>query len=339
MGAHFTVHGVCASLGLREDLVRFLADHRVAFLTPLFQAFSFLGTVEGYVLVITLVFATRSKALAYRLTALVLVAMSLNHVLKTLLMNPRPFIEDDSYLDRWAVWGENTNELAIEFSTPSGHAMAAAAFYGFLLGHARTTPSKALCIAAIALTGLSRPYLGVHYFEDIALGWILGAALAYTATRYQSTITATWRKIGRTRQICVVIAGGVASWIFTTTLIDQGADQPLAYIAYAGFLLGAVIGFPVESRHVRLDPTSATVPKKAARWLIAVVLVLASLEALDALFTVLAADRSIAGYLLHYFRYALVAATATLAAPELMIRLRLAARSLHPKLNRTGPTS
>lgn len=310
----------------REDFVRFVVDHRVDALTPLVQACSFLGTVEGYVLVITLVFAARHKALAYRLTAVALVAMSANHVLKTVLTIPRPFIGDGTYAERWAVWGEDTAQLAGEFSTPSGHAMAAAAFYGFLVGRARTARARLVGLAVIGAIGLSRPYLGVHYFEDVALGWALGGALAYLAVRHEPAIVATWRRIGHARQIGGVVAGGAAMWALTSVLTPKGADHPLAYLSYAGFLLGAVVGFPLESRHVRFDPASGSALQKGARWLLAAAVVLVSLEGLEAAFATLAAEESAAGQVLRYLRYALVAATTTVAAPALMVRLRLAAR-------------
>jgi undecaprenyl-diphosphatase len=67
-------------------------------------------------------------------------------------------------------------------SFPSGHAMSAMAFYGFLiyLGfHLASTLGVKLAIfftlgALILLIGFSRIYLGVHYPSDVLAGFIGG---------------------------------------------------------------------------------------------------------------------------------------------------------------------
>ena len=58
-------------------------------MTWLFQFFTFLGEIEGYVLVISLIFVAYDKKLAFRLSVMALVAMSLNFLLKTVIANPR----------------------------------------------------------------------------------------------------------------------------------------------------------------------------------------------------------------------------------------------------------
>lgn len=72
---------------------------------------------------------------------------------------------------------------------PSGHALAAAAFYGFaayLL--ARRLPAHArrfyLLAGALAFyVGLGRLYLGVHWPSDVLAGWAIGAGYAWLASR------------------------------------------------------------------------------------------------------------------------------------------------------------
>ncbi len=70
---------------------------------------------------------------------------------------------------------------AQSFSFPSGHAMVAAAFYGYLVyvawrlltGWQRWLAVGVLTVLVV-LIGLSRLYLGVHYLTDVAAGYIAG---------------------------------------------------------------------------------------------------------------------------------------------------------------------
>lgn len=76
------------------------------------------------------------------------------------------------------------------YSFPSGHAMLAASFYGFLAFLLLQTKMKAKhrgfgiasCLLMVLLVGFSRIYLGVHYATDVVGGYLVSAIylLAYT---------------------------------------------------------------------------------------------------------------------------------------------------------------
>ncbi|MHB9003796.1 MAG: phosphatase PAP2 family protein [Coriobacteriia bacterium] len=69
------------------------------------------------------------------------------------------------------------------YSFPSGHALASFLFFGALFFvvalEARTFAARAwtlaACVAIAALVALSRVYLGVHWFGDVAASWIVGS--------------------------------------------------------------------------------------------------------------------------------------------------------------------
>jgi hypothetical protein len=128
------------------ELVRFLADTRTDLLTRVAQLFTFLGEMEGHVLLVTLIYVTHDKRLAYRLSVLTLLTMSLNHLLKTIIMNPRPFIAEGTYSERWAVSAERAADLAREYPTPPGHAMVGSAFCSYLFASVRDGRVRAASI-------------------------------------------------------------------------------------------------------------------------------------------------------------------------------------------------
>jgi PAP2 superfamily protein len=87
-----------------------------------------LGESQQYILVVTLIYVMLDKTTAVRLATVVLLTMCFNHVLKIIIKEPRPFIREGTYLQKWAVSAANAKELATEHSTPSGHAMGDSAF-------------------------------------------------------------------------------------------------------------------------------------------------------------------------------------------------------------------
>jgi len=92
---------------------------------------------------------------------------------------------------KWLVGRSRPGELSMGF--PSGHATAAAAFFGavvFLAGslpHPARTSVRIVAVAGIVLVGMARVMLRAHWPSDalggIALGLALAAAAALIASR------------------------------------------------------------------------------------------------------------------------------------------------------------
>ena len=64
-----------AELPFSIDLIRALAENRTALLTEVSLFFTFLGEIEGYVFLISLLYVTYDKKLAFRLAVLALFAI------------------------------------------------------------------------------------------------------------------------------------------------------------------------------------------------------------------------------------------------------------------------
>ena len=311
-----------APLPFNLGLVQFLAEHRNVYLTKLAHVAAFAGGVEGYILLAALIYVVWNKRLAIQLSVVMLAASSINDLLKLLVRNPRPFIVQGTYLQKWAVSAKSARNLAMEFSTPSGHATAAAAFYTYLYGKVCSRAVRIVAVAAILIIGISRPYLGVHYFEDVFLGWALGLAVAAVGLRYAEAIAAAWNRISHWLQIAIVAPGGLALWLTAVLLNGHSTTgQPYAYLCYGGFLTGVVIARPLELSKVNFDPRSSTLLVKVLRYFLSVGLLFITLFALEMIFLLITSRYSVLWNLLEYLRFIAAGFVTVFLAPWVFTRI------------------
>jgi hypothetical protein len=161
-----------SGVAFRIDLIEWLAAHRHPVLTAILQAFTFLGELQGYILVIVLIYVAFDKRLAVRLSVVTLAAMSFNHALKTLIQ--RPFIGDGA--SRRCGRSRHAAADRNRFSTPSGHAMAGAAFYLSRRGDG-ALPLRIACVTCALLTGC-RARISAHHRDAQRMGPGAGAVRA-----------------------------------------------------------------------------------------------------------------------------------------------------------------
>lgn len=138
-------------------------------LTPIIKAITELGGVAFTVLAGVLIFMFCKKNRWFITIDLVGVTL-VNQVIKHIIRRPRPnvlrLVEESGY------------------SFPSGHSMVSMAFYGIIIYLVYKNVSnkylKWILIILLSLLilsiGFSRIYVGVHYFTDVAGGFLLGLA-------------------------------------------------------------------------------------------------------------------------------------------------------------------
>ena len=138
-------------------------------LTPIIKAITELGGVAFTVLAGVLIFMFCKKN-RWFITFDLVGATLVNQVIKHIIRRPRPnvlrLVEESGY------------------SFPSGHSMVSMAFYGIIIYLVYKNVSnkylKWILIILLSLLilsiGFSRIYVGVHYFTDVAGGFLLGLA-------------------------------------------------------------------------------------------------------------------------------------------------------------------
>lgn len=314
-----------APLPFNMAILEFLADHRTASLTRFFLAASFFGNVGIYLLITMLIYVMWNKQLAIRLSVLLLMTSSLNGVLKIIIGNPRPFIREGTWLRKWAVSPKSAAALATEYSTPSGHAMGASAFYSYLYAFVKNRYIRIAAVAAIILIGVSRPYLGVHYAEDVLIGWAIGLSVALLAIKYFAVIGAWWDRLSYGKQVGVAVATSLAFWLLAIAVNHWRIDGQLReVVSCAGFLTGIAIARPLELRLVNFDPRSSPVFAKFLRYLFSVGVLAGTLLFFDIAIGMIPGKLALLVYILQYVRFAAAGFVSIFLAPLLFTKIGLA---------------
>lgn len=156
-----------------QQITQYVISHRSSSLTEYFIFITHVGDVYGYLIVLG-IFTVMSlfvfKRWKYTVQILLVLALSAvsNLILKRFIDRARPGID---------------HLVSVEtLSYPSGHAMSAMAFYGFMIylfyrfkiNNFLKTGMIFLLVMLILSIGVSRIYLGVHFPSDIAGGFIAG---------------------------------------------------------------------------------------------------------------------------------------------------------------------
>lgn len=156
-----------------QNFTEYVISHRNPSLTEYFIFVTHVGDIYGYAIVLgafTLLSFFVFKRWKYSVQIFLVLALSAisNMMLKRFVDRARPSLE---------------HMVSVEtLSYPSGHAMSAMAFYGFLIylfyRFKMNIFLKILIIMLIGILilsiGISRIYLGVHFPSDIAGGFIAG---------------------------------------------------------------------------------------------------------------------------------------------------------------------
>lgn len=289
---------------------------------------SFFGTIEFYLLLIPLIYWLVDAQLGFRVFLVLVCTDFLGIAFKQLLRQPRPY------------WVGEVKALAEEtsYGIPSTHASDSMAVWGYLSFKLKKDWVWAISILLIPLIGLSRLYLGVHFPQDVLVGWLIGLVviLLFAATEAR---TVSWLKkwsaseqIGLGLGISLVIAltGIVIHWLagFTPDPAAWAAFASEAggiahYFTLAGALFGAVAGFVLMQRYARFR-TRGPWLRQSGRFALGILGLIAIYFGLDVLFSLFAGDETLAGYLLRYTRYACVAFWAIFGAPWVFLKLKLA---------------
>jgi membrane-associated phospholipid phosphatase len=293
------------------------------------QIFTFLGKVEFYMLFITFLYWLVDASLGFRIFMVLLTTDILATGLKQFLHQPRPYwVSDVQHLG-----GEETS-----YGIPSTHASDSLSVWLYLAYQLRKGWLWAVSIALILLISFSRLYLGVHFPHDLVAGLLIGLVVLFIFIKYENRFSGWFAAQSISNQIGFGFGCSLAFIILglIVRLIMAGTPDPESWSQYAyearslthyftlsGSFFGAVSGYVLMQSRVNFN-TAGSWMQKIGRYILGIVGVVLVMYGLDFLFSLIAVDESLAGYLLRYIRYAATTFWAMIGAPWLFIKLNLA---------------
>jgi membrane-associated phospholipid phosphatase len=265
-------------------------------LDALFKAITLLGDEKIALFVVPFLYWALDKALALRMGFLYLGSAYVNTVLKAVFAVPRP----SPSAVRVIVPAEG-------YSFPSGHAQTTATVWGYLASQVRKAWFWAVTAVLIALVGLSRVYLGVHYPQDVIVGTLIGLMLVGVYNWLLGSYAGRIR-ISFPAKLAVALAVPLILLALHAEA-DTGSSM--------GTLLGLGVGVSLEGEHVRFS-SAGPWSKRIARFLAGLAVLLGLYFGLKGALP--------EGLLFRTTRYALIGLWASLGAPWMFVKLGLAQR-------------
>lgn len=289
--------------------------------------FTFLGKVEFYMLFFTFIYWIIDAKLGIRVFILLLTTDFMSMGFKQLFHQPRPY------------WVGGVKQLASEstYGLPSSHASDSLVTWGYLAYWVRKRWMWILSLTLFLLISFSRLYLGVHFPQDILVGWGIGFVVLFVFVKSESRISELinaapfWIQVGSGFVLSLVFIGlGV---VISALIVDSLDPQNWAhfavdarslshYFTLSGAFFGSFSGYFLMKHYVPFRTPEKDL-HKAVAYLIGIAGVLVALYGLDALFSLLAAGESVLGYILRYIRYGSGTLWAMFGAPWVFIKIGL----------------
>ena len=196
---------------------------------------SAVGEQTFVIAVILYIFYNYDKKKGFGLFTSVLFAVLGMGILKAIVRAPRPFQVLES----------------IGGKRPSGHTTTGSAFYTALALTFKKRSVSIFCAVMMALVGLSRLYLGVHWPIDVFAGLLLGVTVSFVVSRYLNALYDDKQKRIRLSMwigSLSLVAGAITAILLNLSLIDEVAFTDLMKVFALGG--GGYLGFVLESKKV-----------------------------------------------------------------------------------------
>ncbi|MDT8861424.1 phosphatase PAP2 family protein [Alkalihalobacillus sp. MEB130] len=221
----------------QSDFLMKITEYQTPFLNALAAIFTFLGNEEFYFLIVPLVYWCITKQAGFRLFYIFLLSVTVNAFLKITFAIQRPIgVEGihSLFIDSAEVGSHYPYD-----SFPSGHAQGSTTLWGYLAYLVARPLFWLFSIVLILCISFSRLYAGLHWPTDVATGIMIAVTILFISIRLQDRLSNLSEK---------------GKWMLAigTPLVIVSVFPEEEGIKYAGFLLGAGVGYLLEHKTVSM---------------------------------------------------------------------------------------
>ena len=297
-------------LGWGLQVILWLQSWNIAWVEEIAKLFHYAGSEQFFLLVVPVIYWCIDASFGRRLMFLFVVNNWLNHWLKEWFHRPRPYQVS-----------ARVHKIVDEtgYGIPSNHTQTATVLGGIVALKARRHWVTAAAIFYILLMGLSRMILGVHFPQDVISGLVIGLVLLTLYAWWEPRLSNWLNKQSMGIQLAVLLGAAVSMWVihpvFFTSTSPDGLDMAVTNITV---FVGGGLGFMLETRYVRFS-VDGLPWKRSARTLIGLAVLSGLYLGLKMLFNGLEPE---IGF--RVLRYGLIILWASLGAPWVFVKLRLA---------------
>lgn len=273
-----------------------------------FQALTFMGDTEFFLLILPLMYWCIDRGGGARLLVVFLISSLINEAAKVIAAQPRPF----HYDDRVKQLAEGPGG-----GFPSGHTQNSVVLWGYLAYQINKPLLWIISILLLIGIPVSRIYLGVHFPTDLLGGYVIGILLLVICVRLAPAFENLISRMG------IFIQLGIALGMTAILLILQ-PDKSYYWLTATGTFMGISIGIILE-RHFIGFAAGGELWRRVFRYVLGIIVLLALWFGLRVGFK----DLEPAG-LFRFLRYTLVGLWGGFGAPWLFVKLGLA-KSITPE--------
>jgi hypothetical protein len=137
------------------------------------------------------------------------------------------------------------------YSTPSGHSQNSATLFGWFAVKIKTWWMLVISLSLIFLIGISRIYLGVHYLEDVLLGWTIGIITVVVLVIVEKPLCNFLSEVRNDYLYLMLFLFGLLATVVSSFILPLPPNDNFG--ALGGLIMGLAIALPLESRYVNFS--------------------------------------------------------------------------------------